>query len=520
MYSTVISGAVCGIDSYLMQVEVDVSDGLPGMNMVGFTGAEVKEALERVRVSIKNTGMTLPPKRITVNLSPADIRKRGIAVDLPVALGILSALQAIPEHALAQTVVIGELGLDGEVKRVRGVLPIVREAARRGYHSCIVPKENAKEGAVIQGISIYGVSSLQEVVSFLQNRFNGTSGAGSGAVLSPTKVNIDALFRDTKKDYPVDFADINGQAAVKRAVEVAAAGFHHLLMIGPPGSGKTMVAKRIPHILPSLTAKESLEVTGIYSVSGKLSPGETLITDRPFVSPHHSVTKTALIGGGGIPKPGAISLAHRGVLFLDELAEFHRSTLDLLRQPMEDHMIHITRNSGTYSYPSDFMLVAAMNPCPCGHYPDRNQCRCSKKEILRYLGHISGPILDRIDICVEAPRISAEDLTGNPHGNESSAEIRRRILRARAIQEKRFQHTSLRFNADMGPKQIRTYCSLGATEQAFLQRLYQTMNLSARGYHRILKVARTIADLAGDQHIRQEHLTEASCYRLIDSKFL
>lgn len=514
MFSTVTSGAVRGIDSYLMQVEIDASDGLPGMHMVGFMSAEVKEATERVRVSIRNAGFKMPTMKITVNLSPAHIRKQGIAVDLPVALGILSATEQIAQTALEKTVVLGELGLDGEVKRVRGVLPIVRAAARAGYHTCILPAENAAEGAVIPGIKVVGVSSLVQTVAYLQQEVHARDD-----FLTPVTVDVKALFDKGREEAEEDFSDINGQSALKRAVEVAAAGFHHILLIGPPGSGKSMVAKRIPGILPPLTEEESMEVSTIYSVAGLLKPHETLITRRPFLSPHHSITEAALTGGGNSPRPGVISLAHRGVLFLDEIAEFKRTTLDLLRQPLEDHTVHIARNMGTYTYPADFMLVGALNPCPCGYYPDRGRCRCSDKEIRRYLNHISGPILDRMDICVEAPKVAVEELNTTRSSNESSAAIRERILRARKIQEQRFHKTPLRFNADMGPAQIRRYCAVGTRERSLLERIFHTMDLSARAYHRIIKVARTIADLDGAERINEAHITEAACYRMTDARY-
>ncbi|MBR0091432.1 MAG: YifB family Mg chelatase-like AAA ATPase [Lachnospiraceae bacterium] len=514
MFSTITSGAVCGMESYLMQVEVDVANGLPGCHMVGLLSTEVREASERVRVALHNTGMDLPPKRITVNFSPADIRKRGVGVDLPVALGILAASGELDEEALADTVVIGELGLDGEVKRVSGILPVVRKAKEEGYKCCILPAENAKEGAVIDGMKIIGVRTLAETIAYLQ-----AEEGERDALIVPVFSDAGDLLREYEAATDTDFSDINGQAAVKRAVEIAAAGFHHLLMIGAPGAGKSMIARRIPTILPPLTREEALEVSTIYSVAGLLDNEEGLVTKRPFVSPHHTITETALAGGGRIPMPGAISLAHRGVLFLDEMAEFPHTTLDIMRQPLEDRRVHIARNSGTYSYPADFMLVGALNPCPCGYYPDRGRCRCTDREIDRYLSHLSGPILDRIDLCVETPRVDVRDLHGTKEGNETSAEIRKRIIRARDIQQQRFRGTKLRFNTDMGPRQLKKYCVLEEKEQALAEQIFHRMQLSARAYHRMIKVARTIADLEGEERILASHLTEASCYRIADGKY-
>ena len=514
MFSTVTSGAVFGIRSYLMQVEVDVTSGLPVFNMVGLLSTEVREAGERVRVALRNSGIEIPPKHITVNFSPADIRKNGVGIDLPVALGILVSTGCIEEEALKDTVVLGELGLDGEVKKIRGVLPVVAKAKEEGYKTCILPYENAGEGAVIRGMKIVGVRTLRETFEYLS-----AEKAKRDSIIEPVSVDVDALFDESLAPATDDFADVNGQAAVKRAAEISAAGFHHLLMVGPPGSGKSMIAKRIPGILPPLSESEALEVSTIYSVSGMLKGNKGLITRRPFMSPHHSITETALAGGGNVPRPGVISLAHRGVLFLDELAEFSHSTLDMMRQPLEDRSVHIARNRGTFVYPADCILVSAMNPCPCGYYPDRNRCRCTPRQIIRYLSHVSGPILDRIDICVEAPRISVEELSSEDRTNESSAAIRERVLGARAIQEERFKDTTLRFNSDMGPAHIKEFCRLGRKESTLMERIFHKMNLSARSYHRIIKVARTIADLEGAKDIKEAHITEASCYRIDENKY-
>lgn len=510
MLSTITSGAVYGVHSHLIQVEVDISQGLPCFQIVGLPGCEVREARERVKVALKNVGVKLPPMCINVNLSPADLPKNGTMFDLPVAVGIMIALGKLKQEAVAGTILLGELGLSGELKPVRGVLPIAREGALRGVRRCILPAANAWEAALVGEMESIGVRDVKEAVAVLLGE---DVPPVVGAAVSAT-VSIE----EAAKEEQLDFAQINGQQGLKRAAEVAAAGFHNLLIIGAPGSGKTMLARRIPSILPPLTREESLEVSTIYSICGLLQSAGSLRTTRPFLNPHHTITGRALAGGGRIPMPGIISLAHRGVLFLDELPEFKRETLDILRQPLEDKRVQIARSSGSYVYPADFMLVGAMNPCPCGFYPDRERCRCTPFEVKRYLNRVSGPILDRMDICVEAMPMAFADMTSGTAG-ESSAQIRERVMAARERQESRFAGTGLCFNADMGTGDVKRYCELGKAEFRYMERMFAALQLSARAYHRILKVARTIADLDGSERIGEMHLAEAICYRQSDYKY-
>ncbi len=501
MYSVITSGAVLGVKAYFVKVEVDVANGLPAFHMVGSLSNETRESRERVMVALKNEELDIPPGHITVNLSPADIRKEGTAFDLPIAVGILDALGYFPAHATEGILFLGELGLNGEIKPVRGVLPIVREAAAQGIYEFIVPRENAREGAIIPGAVVRGVSNLPELLRFLQE---------GREELLPATEGVERL-EERLEQVTEDFAQVRGQQMAKRAGEIGAAGFHNLLMIGPPGAGKSMIAKRIPGILPPLTVEESLEVTSIYSVAGLLSEEKNLITCRPFQNPHHSISQAALLGGSTRLRPGMISLAHRGVLFLDELPEFQRFLLDSMRQPLEDRAIVIARAAGNVVYPANFMLVGAMNPCPCGYYPNRNKCRCTQQQIQRYLGKVSGPILDRMDLFAELEPVELGHLRSGIQ--EDSRTIRKRVQKARRRQQERFAGSKIRFNGEMDSVEVEKYCALGAAEQAYMEKIYQSMELSARAYHRVLKVARTIADLADAEQIEKEHLLEAVCYR-------
>jgi magnesium chelatase family protein len=506
MLAKIYSAAVYGVDAYEVEIEVNAAGGSPVIVIVGLPDAAVKESRDRVTTAISNSGYFWPRGRTTINLAPADIKKEGPSFDLPIALGMIAASEEVESDIFDKFSFVGELALNGAVRSVKGVLPVALEARRRGKQAMIVPEANAREAAMVEGIDIFGVQNLRQTFQFVRGE----------TTLQPTRGDLTEFFA-THQNYDVDFADVKGQGHVKRAIEVAVAGGHNVLMIGPPGSGKSMLSKRIATIIPPMALEEAIETTKIHSIAGLLSGDQSFVATRPFRSPHHTISDVGLLGGSAVPAPGEVSLAHNGVLFLDELPEFKRSTLEVMRQPLEDGRVTISRAAGTITFPSEFMLVAAMNACPCGYFGDlKRECRCSPIQVQRYRQRISGPLLDRIDLHIEVPAVDYRDISSD-RDEERSVPIRERVMKARQRQQERFQKDrKTTCNARMGPRQIKQHCKLSPESQELIRMAMTELNLSARAYDRILKVSRTIADLSSSEAITSEHVSEAIQYRTFD----